>query len=106
MAKPLSPKESAFCRAMLTAKDQTEAAIKAGYSPKTAASQASRLLKKVNIKKEIARLRNLADQKAIIDRDRIIREWNKIGFRNAKTIYNERLCTFTVSSYWVLINDA
>lgn len=76
----LSSRELAFCRFTLTAKDQTEAAIKAKYSPKTAASQASRLLKKVNIKKEIARLRALADGKALDLRARIQAELSVIAF--------------------------
>ncbi len=47
----LTPKQKAF--AELYDGNGTEAAIKAGYSPKTAAFQASRLLKNVNIQNAI-----------------------------------------------------
>lgn len=82
--KPLSSRELAFCRFTLTAKDQTEAAIKAKYSPKTAASQASRMLRKANIKKEIARLRKLADTKALGLREQIQAELKILAFSDMK----------------------
>jgi phage terminase small subunit len=80
----LSPKESAFCRAMLTEKDQTAAALKAKYSPRTAASQASRLLKKVKIKRKIAELRAKADEKALVTRERIQAELALLAFADMK----------------------
>lgn len=82
--KPLSPKELRFCQAMLTEKDQTAAAIKAKYSPKTAAQQATRLLKKVNIKKKIATLRKKADERTLITRERIENELAIIAFADMK----------------------
>lgn len=46
---------------------ETNAAIRAGYSPKTAASQASRLLKNVKIKKAIMAVREDISKTAKID---------------------------------------
>lgn len=70
---------------MITAKDQTEAAIKAKYSPKTAAQQASRLLKKVKIQKEIARLKAILEEKTLdITKDRILKELAILGFADMK----------------------
>lgn len=61
-------------------------------SPSSANKTATRLSQNAAVKAEIARLEKTANEKAdesaIIDRNRIIREWNKIAFRNAKTIYN------------------
>ena len=46
----LTPQQEKFCRAyVLNGCKQKEAAISAGYSPKTASAQASRLLTNVNI---------------------------------------------------------
>ncbi|HSP41826.1 MAG TPA: terminase small subunit, partial [Luteolibacter sp.] len=52
----LSAKQAAFCREYLVDLNGTQAAIRAGYSEKTARSQAGRLLTKVDIEEEIARL--------------------------------------------------
>jgi phage terminase small subunit len=52
MAKPdeLTPKQAAFVREYLVDHNGTQAAIRAGYSAKTAASQAERLLRNVDIR--------------------------------------------------------
>ena len=54
--RPLTNKQLAFCREYIIDNDGTKAAIRAGYSAKTADQQASRLLTKVKIKQEISRL--------------------------------------------------
>lgn len=54
-AKPphLSPQRKRFADALLTCRNQTEAAIEAGYSKKTATVKASSLLAIVNVKEYI-----------------------------------------------------
>lgn len=47
----LTPKQQAFCDNYIVSHNATDAAIKAGYSRKTAYSQGQRLLKNVEIKK-------------------------------------------------------
>lgn len=47
----LTPKQQAFCDNYIVSHNATDAAIKAGYSAKTAYSQGQRLLKNVEIKK-------------------------------------------------------
>lgn len=47
----LTPKQQAFCDNYIVSHNATDAAIKAGYSSKTAYSQGQRLLKNVEIKK-------------------------------------------------------
>lgn len=47
----LTPKQQAFCDNYIVSHNATDAAIKAGYSKKTAYSQGQRLLKHVEIKK-------------------------------------------------------
>ena len=47
----LTPKQQAFCDNYIVSHNATEAAIKAGYSKKTARSQGQRMLTNVDIKK-------------------------------------------------------
>ena len=77
MAK-LSPKEKAFCRALLTEKDQTAAAIKAGYSRKSARRQATRLSTKAHIQKEVVRLESKRERKDLMKADEVERELDRL----------------------------
>lgn len=56
MAK-LSAKQEQFCREYLVDLNATQAAIRAGYSPKTAQEQASRLLSNVMVAARVAELK-------------------------------------------------
>ena len=57
--KNLKPQQERFVVEYLkTPKNATDAAIRAGYSPKTATAQASRLLTNVNVKKAIDEAQN------------------------------------------------
>lgn len=49
----LSPKQEQFCREYLVDLNATQAAIRAGYSPKTAYSMGQRLLKNVEVQKAV-----------------------------------------------------
>ena len=60
----------------------TQAAIRAGYSPKTASEQASRLLANVKIANEIERLRARRAGRLEITADRVLRELALLGFSN------------------------
>ena len=51
----LTPKQQAFAREYCLDKNATQAAIRAGYSAKTAASQGERLLRNVEIRAEVER---------------------------------------------------
>lgn len=63
----LSPKQEKFCLEFRRRDgSKKEAAIAAGYSAKTAAAQATELLKNPEIIKRIAQLANDAERKAII----------------------------------------
>ncbi len=52
----LTPKQQRFCREFLVDLNGTKASVRAGYSEKTAYSQASRLLKNVKVAARIAEL--------------------------------------------------
>lgn len=51
----LTPKQKRFCEEYLIDLNATQAAIRAGYSPKTAEQTASRLLRNVKVQEYIAK---------------------------------------------------
>lgn len=86
----LLEKERRFClEYMQDPTNQSKAAIKAGYSAKTAYAQASRLLKKVKIREEINRLREKLEDKAILTVDRILQEISRVALIDPATMFNK-----------------
>jgi phage terminase small subunit len=74
MAEHLTPRIAGFVEEYLVDPIGTQAAIRAGYSAKTAAQQASRLLRNVKVQQAIAtRQKRLAD-KRMWDAERLIDE--------------------------------
>jgi phage terminase small subunit len=66
----LSAKQEQFCREYLVDLNATQAAIRAGYSPKTAQEQASRLLSNVMVAARISELKQeRADKVAVTAQD-------------------------------------
>ena len=61
----LTPKQMAFCREHVLDNNGAQAAIRAGYSKRTAKSQASRLLTNVNVQALIAKLTAKVEAKAL-----------------------------------------
>ncbi|WP_372675262.1 terminase small subunit [Aquicoccus sp.] len=71
------PAQRRFCREYVLDWNGTQAAIRAGYSPKTAGSQAHDLLKKPEIRTEIGRLeREAAEKLEIQHTDLLKRLWD------------------------------
>lgn len=77
----MTNKQINFINEYLKSKNATEAAIKAGYSPKTAASQASELLKKPNISKEIDKILQKASENALVSAEYVIRSLKEVAER-------------------------
>ena len=74
MAK-LTPKEerqNRFVQEYIIDLNGAQAAIRAGYSPKTAREQASRLLSNVNIQEKIADARNARNERLKVDQDYVL----------------------------------
>ena len=72
MAK-LNEKQKMFCDEYMIDLNATQAAIRAGYSKKTAYSQGQRLLKKVECQKYLADLMAEKESKLIADQNEILR---------------------------------
>ncbi len=76
--KPLSEQQRIFCREYVKTGNGMQSAIKAGYSKKTAVKQASRLLTKDDIKREIARLSEKRETKAIADAAEVMQYFSAV----------------------------
>ena len=81
MAK-MSAKQQRFAEEYMLDLNGTQAAIRAGYSPKTAQEQASRLLSNVMVSAAVDRAKADRSARTGINADRILEELAKIGFAN------------------------
>ena len=80
--KTLTEKQRRFCHEYLVDLNATQAAIRTGYSKKTAESQGSRLLTNVEVRKLIDDLKLARAEKLEITKDRVLREIAKSAFSN------------------------
>ncbi|MEL6895363.1 MAG: terminase small subunit [Planctomycetota bacterium] len=71
--KKLTPKQEAFCREYLIDLNRTQAAIRAGYSARTARSQGQRLLTKVDIQKFVEQLKGERSDRTNREADDVLR---------------------------------
>lgn len=83
VADRLTPKQQQFVREYLIDFNATQAAIRAGYSPKTAQVIGAENLKKPMVAAEIQRLGQQTAQKLEITRESIMQELAAIGFARA-----------------------
>lgn len=81
MAK-LTARQQRFCDEYLIDLNATQAAIRAGYSPKTAEQAASRLLSLVKVSDEINREMAIRSKRTGISQDRVLLEIAKMAFVN------------------------
>jgi phage terminase small subunit len=86
--EPLKDKQLAFCREYIVDLNQTQAAIRAGYSEKTAGATASRLLKNVKVQEEINHLKAERAERTGITADQVVRQLEKIAFMDIKRVMN------------------
>lgn len=78
----LTPKQLAFCREYIKDHNGTQAAIRAGYSKKTANEQASQNLAKLNIQAKIKEAQEKAWDAAIMGRAEILARLSDMGRSN------------------------
>ena len=82
--KPLSPKQQRFVSEYLKDQNGTQAAIRAGYSPKTAQEQSSRLLSKDMISEKINDMLRKVEDKAIVDASYVLKGLKRVHERCLK----------------------
>ena len=75
MAKVLTPKQQRFVEEYLIDLNATQAAIRAGYSEKTANEQASRLLANVNVSAAVQAAMQERSKRTEITQDEVLRRW-------------------------------
>lgn len=68
----LTPKQQAFVNEYLIDLNGTQAAIRAGYSPKTANEQAARLLAKANVKAAVEEAKKERQKRVHVDQDYVL----------------------------------
>ncbi len=85
----LSPKQLCFCNEYLVDFNATQAAIRAGYSRKTARSQGQRLLTNVDIQKKIQELIQQQTVRTQIDADKVIKEAGRVALADIVGAFNK-----------------
>lgn len=80
----LNAKQRRFVDEYLKDLNATQAAIRAGYSAKTANEQAARLLAKVSVQKFIAERMKAREKRTEITQDKVLAELAKIGFSDIR----------------------
>ena len=80
----LSIKQKTFCDEYLVDLNGKQAAIRAGYSAKTAEFQASRLLRDAKVQEYVSARMNARAQRTEITQDMVIAELAKLGFSDIR----------------------
>jgi phage terminase small subunit len=84
----LSPKRQRFVDEYLIDSNGTQAAIRAGYSPKTANEQAARMLAEVSIQAAVTAGRAAIAERNAVSQDRIRQELAKVAFGDPAQLYD------------------
>jgi len=82
--EPLTEKQQAFVREYLLDFNGRQAAIRAGYAEKAAASQASSLLSKPNISYNLQVAKAATSDRYAVTKENVIRELARLAFSNSR----------------------
>jgi phage terminase small subunit len=85
----LTPKQERFVQEYLIDLNATQAAIRAGYSAKTANEQGSRLLTNVSVRSAIEAAQQKRADRTEITQDRVLQELARIAFFDLRKLYRE-----------------
>lgn len=86
----MSPKQKRFCQEYVIDLNGAQAAIRAGYSKKTARTQANQILTKLDIKSYIAELQNAREKETGISGFKIVRELARLAFVDLRKLYDDQ----------------
>lgn len=98
MPKLKNPKHELLVQEYLIDLNQTQAAIRAGYSAKSAAQQASELFTKPNIHTRVEELLAERSRRVGVTQDRIVRELARIAFVQATDLIDTDTATIREDS--------
>ena len=82
MAKKLTPKQQMFCDEYLIDLNATQAAIRAGYSERTAYRIGSELLQKTSVQEKLQERMHDREVRTEITQDKVLKELAAIAFSN------------------------
>lgn len=85
----LTPKNNKFCLEYVKDFHATNAAIRAGYSPKAAQSSSSRLLSNVMVSNRIAELSQRLTGKLEITAERVLTEIARLAYFDIRKLYHD-----------------
>jgi phage terminase small subunit len=85
----LNDKQKLFIQHYLIDPNATQAAIKAGYSEKTAYSQGQRLLKHVEVADQLSKKRAKLEDKMAITAENVLRGFARIAFHDPRKIIKD-----------------
>jgi phage terminase small subunit len=86
--KPLSAKHRRFCREYLVDLNAKQAAIRAGYSPRTAYNSGYTLMQRPDVQKLIQEMMAARAERTEITMDRVLQEWAKIAFLDPRQFFD------------------
>jgi phage terminase small subunit len=89
MSEKLSEKQKEFCRQYLIDLNGTQAAIRAGYSARTANEQAARLLAKVSVRSHLEKLMQERAQRTEIDADWMLKRLAQDATADLADLYDD-----------------
>jgi phage terminase small subunit len=84
----LTDKQQRFCDEYLIDLNGTQAAIRAGYSQKTANEQAARLLANVSIQEYVSKRKSALVSKTQITQEMVLEGYKRLAFYDARKFYN------------------
>lgn len=84
----LNPKQERFVQEYLVDLNATQAAIRAGYSAKTAKTIGPRLLEHVGVQEAITAGRLKTSAKLELAREEVIRQYQRIGFSDIRKLFD------------------
>jgi phage terminase small subunit len=95
----LTDKQARFVAEYLTDYNATQAAIRAGYTPRSARQTAARLLTKANIASEVERKHSKIVDKLEVTKERVVQELARIAFSDVRRLFtwDERKSAFVPS---------
>jgi phage terminase small subunit len=85
----ITAKQKKFCEQYVIDLNATQAAIRAGYSEKTAYSSGTRTLNIVGVQKYISVLQEKRSQRTEITADKVLKELAKIAFFDIRKAFDE-----------------
>lgn len=88
--KPLLPKQERFCQEFLIDLNQTQAAIRAGYSKRTASNTSFKLMQHERIRRRIQILMNRRSDRIEIDQDTVLQECAIVALSDIGELFDQR----------------